>query len=94
MLRDLVQNINLRCSNLGKTLPRTMTVGAIGRSTELWTKNKHYPDCTHRAVVQPIFQEKDPPKGGRIPISTHKEVLTRTRSVRLVPEREQRAPAL
>eukprot|EP01084_Bolivina_argentea_P146695 256791_1 len=71
-VRDLVQSINLRCSNLGRTLPMTMTVGDIGHSTGPWNKDKYYPDCTHRAVLPSPLLEKDSSKGEKIPISTHK----------------------
>ncbi len=84
MFRDLIQNINLRCSNLGRTLPRTVTASGIGHSTGPWNKNKYYPDCAHRAVLPSLLLETNSSKGAKIPISTHKETGTRTRSVRLV----------
>ncbi len=59
-------------------------MGDIGHSTGPWNKDKYYPDCTHRAVLPSPLLEKDSSKGEKIPISTHKEIGTRTRSVRLV----------
>ncbi len=85
LLRGLVRTINLKCLKMGSTCPRTSTVGAIGHSTKPWDSKRYYPD--HVPMMLPsIFPGKEFSKQVEMPISTHEEISTRARSVRLVSE--------